>query len=325
VWNDLSNEGAILIFPEKSNQEQFLKAGAGYQMLFAEFGNARERFTNLYLMGEYRNRTRNRKWDMNANGKLYLAGLNSGDYNASISLQTDFGKKIGALRVGFQNINRSPSFVFETKSSFIVTGNSSFNKENWTILNADLYIPSIKLHLLGEYYLVSNYTYWDDFYHARQQSTLQNVLHIGGEKVFRLSKHFNWHSELHFQQPTGSDINLPLVYTRNRIAFEGTFYKKLLLSVGIDTRYFTPFNTDDWSAFNGQWVVQNHTRVSNLPDIAAYLHFRMRTFRLYVRAENLNTVSFSDGFSFTNNNLAAPLYPTPGFIFRLGIYWGFIN
>ena len=324
-WKDLTNEAAIEVFPEKNNQEQFLKAGAGYQMLQGSFASASENFSNLYLLGEYRNRTRNRKWDMEAGGKFYLAGLNGGDYNATISLQRDLGKKLGTLQVGFQNINRAPSLVFDTRSSYLVTGNTNFNKENWTVLNGNLYITRLKLHLLANYYIVSNYTYWDDYFHAQQQGTLQNVLHIGAEKTFRISKHWNWYADFHFQQATGSDINLPTIYTRHRFEYEGQFYKNLTLAAGVEMRYFTPYKTDDWSPFNQQWVVRNETTITNRPDIAAFLHFRIRGLRIYIRAENLNTVDFSNGFTFTHNNLAAPLYPTPGFFFRFGFYWAFVN
>ena len=324
-WSDLTNEAAIEVFPEKNNQEQFLKAGAGYQMLQGTFSNASENFSNLYLLGESRNRTRNRKWDIEASGKFYLAGLNGADYNASVSLQRDLGKKLGILQVSFQNVNRTPSFVFDTRSSYLVTNNVNFNKENWTIFRGNLYLTRLKLHLLANYYIVSNYTYWNDYYSARQQNTLQNVLHIGAEKSIRLSKHWNLYSELHFQQATGNDINLPLVYTRQRLIYEGQFYKNLTLAVGLEARYFTPYKTDDWSPFNQQWVVKNDSTITNRPDVAAFLHFRIRGLRIYIRAENLNTVDFSRGFAFTHNNYAAPLYPTPGFFFRFGFYWAFVN
>lgn len=324
-WQDLTNEFAIILFPQKTNQDQFLKLGAGLQLLQGKFGAATENYSNTYLLGEYRNRTKSQKWDINANGKLYLAGLNGGDYQAAISLLTNLGSKLGTLKLGFQNINRSPSFVFDTRSSFLVEGNANFNKENWTVLSADLYINRIKTQLHAQYFLVSNYTYWTNYYKATQQATLQNVLQLGAEKVFRLSRRWNWYAELMIQQATGTDINLPLVYTRNRVAYEGRFYKNLNLSAGIECRYYSPYQADDWSPFNGQWVVQNRERIANRPELAAFLHFRIRGLRLYVRAENLNTVSFKNGFGFTANNFSAPLFPTQGFVFRLGFHWSFVN
>ena len=63
-----------------------------------------------------------------------------------------------------------------------------------------------------------------------------------------------------------------------------------------------------------------------MPDIAGYLHFRIKSFKLYLRAENLNTAEVNGGgFGFTRNNFAAPGYPYPGLIIRLGVYWSFVN
>ena len=75
----------------------------------------------------------------------------------------------------------------------------------------------------------------------------------------------------------------------------------------------------------GQFMPQDTFKLKNLPDISAFLDFRIKSFTAYIRAENLNTVNFSNGFGFTNNNFAAPHYPTQGFIFRFGIQWAFVN
>lgn len=326
-FKDITNEMAVLLYPQKTNQEQFLKMGAGFQLIQALFDSAtRDNFNNLYLLGEYRNRTKNKRWDVNAFGRFFISGLNAGDYTLSLSLQTQLGKKVGALQLGFQNTNRTPSFVFDQRSHFInQTINGSFKQENWTRLNANFYQPLLGLHLLANYYLVSNYTYWDTYTTYQQEATLTSVLHLGAEKKFRLSKRWNWYTELHLQTEASQAINLPPAYTRNRIAYEGNFFKNLNLSTGLEIRYFLPFTADDFSPFNGQWVVQDTTRIANRPDVAAYLHFRVRSFRFFTRLENLNTIDVSRGFGFLNNNLAAPLQPTPGLFFRLGFYWSFVN
>ena len=61
-----------------------------------------------------------------------------------------------------------------------------------------------------------------------------------------------------------------------------------------------------------------------LPDVAAYLHFRIKSFTAYLRFENLNTLDLSTG-QFTRNNLVSPNYPYPGMQMRLGVYWSFVN
>ncbi|MEJ0102094.1 MAG: putative porin [Bacteroidota bacterium] len=97
--------------------------------------------------GEYRNRTRDRKWDIEANGKLFLGGFNAGDYEAHISLQRLIGKKLGYLQLGFENVNRSPSFLYNTSSSFYLDTVKSFNKENTTHFFASYYNPRAKAEI----------------------------------------------------------------------------------------------------------------------------------------------------------------------------------
>jgi hypothetical protein len=75
----------------------------------------------------------------------------------------------------------------------------------------------------------------------------------------------------------------------------------------------------------GKFTVQDTLTIRNRPDISAFLHFRIKSFTAYLRAENLNSVNFSDGFGFTRNNFAAPHYVYPGFVFRFGIQWNFVN
>ncbi len=67
--------------------------------------------------GEYRNRTKNQRWDLLARGNLYFVGLNAGDYDAAASILGSFGK-IGSLKLGFENVNRSPSYITNPNSSF---------------------------------------------------------------------------------------------------------------------------------------------------------------------------------------------------------------
>jgi hypothetical protein len=103
------------------------------------------------------------------------------------------------------------------------------------------------------------------------------------------------------------------------------FYKNLNLSTGVELRYNSPFKGYNYSPVMGQFTPQDTTTISNLPVVDLFLHFRIKSFNGFIRAENLNTMSFKNGFGFTNNNFAALHQPTQGFIFRLGIKWGFVN
>jgi hypothetical protein len=328
-WKSLVNDFSVYQFPDAKNLQQFVKLGVTFQNIRGEFSSDSTSFYNIILHGEYRNKTRNQKWDAELFGNLYTAGFNSGDYNGHISLKRFVGKKNQAYaEIGFENVNRSPSFLYDSRSSFPIDHSSSgFKKENISHIFASIYEPALKLNLSGDYYLVSNYLYFTNYNKPQQYDPLFNFLQVSAEKTFTLAKHFNWYADVYVQQKTGSvPLQVPLVFTRNRFAYEGRFFKNLNLFTGLEVKYHTPYKADDYSPVLGQFFYQDSVTISNLPDISAFVQFRIKGFKAFLRLENLNTMEISSaGFGFTNNNLAAPGYPYPGLQFRIGIWWSFVN
>lgn len=327
VWTTISNDLSIISFPEKKNLNQYLKIGGGIEMITGELSPYEKKYTNIYGEVEYRNRTRNQKWEIITNGTLYLAGPFSGDYSAYLSLKREVSKKIGTLEVGVNDVNRTPSFVYsQSISSFPSIPEGSFNKENIGRLFANISLPIAQAQLTGEYYVITNYAYFNSYYVAKQQSSVFNLLHIGFQKKFKLSKFFNWYTNLDVQQVAGtSPVHVPFILSRNRIAFEGNFYKNLFLSTGFEVRYYTAYKADGYSAITGQFYSQDDETISNRPDINFFFNFRIKSFKAFIRFENLNTLDPSNGFGFTNRNFSAPFYSSRALWFRVGIWWNFVN
>jgi hypothetical protein len=249
-----------------------------------------------------------------------------GDYHAYISLQRLLSPELGSLQIGFENINRSPSFVYDQRSAFYLDEPKSFSKENTAHFFATYYLPKLGLQLRGDYYIINNYLYLGDYRSLRQERALFNVLRASGLKTFKLSRYWNIHSEVYAQQKAGNaEINFPLLFTRNRLAFEGLFFRNLNLSTGLEVRYHTPYKADNYSPVLGRFFYQDTLTISNRPEVHAFLHMRIRSFKAFVRLENLNTANFDGGFAFNQSNMAASGYPMPGMVFRFGIYWSFVN
>ena len=233
-------------------------------------------------------------------------------------------------------MSRTPSFapseyttdtIFkQSLTNFPVIPEGSFNKENTIRIFGIINVPPAALQLIGEYYLVTNYTYFKGLYTSTQESTLFNVLHLGAKKRITVSKHWNWYLEGDLQQAAGNPpVNLPLLLARSRIAYEGNFFKNLFLSTGFEVRYNTPYKPDGYSPLTGQFYFQDTSTISNRPDINAYLNFRIKNFKAFIRLENLNSLNVSNGFTFTKYNYVAPNYPAKALWFRFGIWWSFVN
>lgn len=323
-WTVIHNDLTLVQFPDTKNAAQFISAGASLQNLKAEFIGSTANFYNVVLHGEYRNRTRNKLWDVLLKGEFYLNGLNSGDYTAYASLGRYLNKKLGNISLFFHNVNRTPSFIFDNRSAFNLGNNNNFKKENIISFGASANNPFINIGFKN--HLISNYSYFSNYYKTAQYSKIINLLQLSASKKIRVYKHWNWYAEVILQQTDGAaPVKVPFLFTRNRLAYEGNFYKNLYLSAGIEARYYTAYKANNYSPVMGQFVPQDSMTIRNLPDIDAFVHFRIKGFTAYLRAENLNTVSTANGFGFINNNFAAPHYPTQGFMIRFGIQWWFVN
>ena len=323
-WSVMSNDFTLLSFPDTKNSGQFISAGVKPENIKGELKSGTKNFYNFIVHGEYRNKTRNKLWDVLASGQFYVNGLNSGDYSAYATIARHLNNKLGDIRLFFKNVNRSPSFIFDNASNFNFKNAGISKKENIISFGAEANNRFINLGFKN--HIITNLAYFTDYYHTAISSKVINLLQLSASKKIKVSKHWNLYTDITFQQTDGSaPVKVPLLFTRNRLAYEGIFFKNLNLSAGIEARYYTPYEAYNYSPLMGQFVPQDTFKLKNLPDITAFFHFSIKSFTAYIRTENLNTVSFSNGFGFTNNNFAAPHYPTQGFMLRFGIQWGFVN
>jgi hypothetical protein len=327
TWTELTNDLSLYQYPDAKNLGQFIRVGAAYQSLK---GSAREelRYSNIWLHGEYRNRTRNGKWDAIASGQLFLTGYNRGDFHAFVSLQRLLGSREGNFQIGGENNNRTPSFIYDSRSNFYFDDPSKkFFKENTTRFFVSAYHPRFKLHLGAEYFLITNYLYVTGYRELQQESGIFNLLRVNARKTFRLTRHVFFDADVHLQQQAGNAaVHVPLFFAIGRLSYQGNFgFRNLNVALGFESRYASPYKADAYSPVIGQFSFQDTAQLRNRPDLNAFFHFRIRSFKAFFRAENLNTLRFTQPAGFRQHNFAAPGYPYPGLVIRFGIYWSFVG
>ena len=263
----------------------------------------------------------------------HLNGLNAGDYNASVSLERYVSRQIGYLQVGFQNVNRTLSSVFDPVNPFYTDTlkNQRFSKENTANLFASLDDPLHHFKLTGSYYLMSNYGYFTNYFQA---AAAIHLIQPSADTSCKSSLPCNGPLEMAddvrccSRRRGSSPVHVPLIVSFNQIGYDGNLgYRYLNISFGMELRYISGYKADGYAPLSGQFFTQSDTTIrQHLPDITPYVNLRIRSFTAYLRMENLNTMQFGpNGFGFTNNNFIAPNYPSPGLLIRFGFFWGFVN
>ncbi|WP_343303584.1 putative porin [Chitinophaga niabensis] len=322
-WRILSNDLSFIQFPIRGNMAHFIKIGGGFDNIIGEFiDNTGITFQNLRIHGEYRNKTKNQKWDLSAKGEFYLLGENAGDYSVSASLRRYLNSTLGNITLMGLNVNREPSYVYRYFATDPehnkVYRNPNIQKENTTLLQVRSDNPKLKYSIVGSYYLFNKYTYFKSYSESEQFTGLFNLLQIVGQKRFDV-RSFSFLADLAFQQLAGNaPIQLPTFWGRVRAGYNARLFKNLNLFTGIEGKYNTPYYTDDYSPMFGQFVYQTAIKREVYPDLAGFVHFRIKSFTAYVRAENLNTFLW-------DQNFFAPQYPSNDFSLRVGLRWWFIN
>jgi hypothetical protein len=326
-WKVLTDEFSLISYPQKNNSNQFLQLGAGYNSFTASFANrAGWSNYNLYGFGMYKNKTRNQLWDMLASGKLFLSGYHAGDYEAKVYLSRILNSKGNYMKLAFENYNRTPSANLLGITQFPIVGLSGIKKENTIDFMGVIGNFKSDWFMQVNYQLINNYNYFSSGYQAASYSSVINYIRIQTENKVKLSKHWNWYNQWNVQLvDQASPIRVPLILTRQRIAFEGNFYKNLNLSTGLELIYHTEYKADMYMPLTGQFYNQNDFTLRNRPTANAFLHFMIKRFKAYIRLENLNTLIPSSEKWGPSYNFSAQNYPTNDLWFRVGIWWNFIN
>lgn len=324
-WRIMSNDLSLMQFPMRGNQAHFIRVGAAFETIKGQFATALDAntdvsFTNLRLHGEYRNKTRNQQWDLQAKGDLYPLGENAGDYSVSGRLSRYLNETLGNVSLMAINVNREPSYVyrfFATRNGRVWT-NDDLDKENITQIQFRADNRKLKYNITANYFLYTNYTYFLNFTQSAQNSGVFNLLQLVAYKRFDVGG-FTFDGDMAFQQLAGTaPLQLPTVWARLRVAYTAKLFKNLNLYTGLEGKYNTPYYADDYSPMLGQFFYQNLQQFHNKPEVAAFVHFRIKSLSAYVRGENLNALVW-------DNNFVAPYYPTNDFGLRVGLRWWFVN
>jgi hypothetical protein len=325
-WKRLTNEFSLVSFPEKTNPNQFLQIGLGYQQM--TFNDTLMQWTNhdIYGLGLYKNKTKNLRWDIQAGGKLFLNGYHAGDYDAQLSLSSLINKNGDKVELWMQNSNRTPSFNRLGRTSFPLIELMGIQKENVLEIGGLWAQQKMGITASFQYKLIQNFQYnGTGFQPLVYDKTLSYAKGSLSNKV-PLSRYWNWYNELTLQMvDPNAPVHLPLILTRQRIAFEGNFFKNLYLSTGLELIYHSNFQPDSYMPLTGQFYLQDQFTTNNRPTANAYLNFRIKRFKGYVRMEQLNTLLATSNQLGSRYNFTAANYPGTGTWLRVGIWWNFIN
>gem|GEM_PF-1490312 len=281
-------------------------------------------FSNLIVHARVYNMYANGHILFDAEGSDIFAGTQHGDMQGSAHL----GWKPDSLRLlklSEQYSYQTPGLIYELYSGNNFEWQNHFNKI--TSVTSSLVYEDAQWHLSlgGEITQVQNMVYFTTANLnsvPAQTSDPINIYKAYIAKNFTLGK---WHlntKEIIQSVTANEPIHLPKLVAENSIFYENYLFKHhMLLRVGIDVFYNSSYYVYAYQPVISQYYIQNDTKVGNYFYFDPFFTFRIRTFRMFFKMENVTSP-----FLQTNVFYGYALhYPMNDQVLRFGISWDFWN
>ncbi len=244
---------------------------------------------------------------------------NGGDYRVGGELALDFGK-VGALKIQAYNQLYSANLLqyryFLTQKQLWENG---FKQTLETNLRATYSLPAIQLEIGGGYSLLNQFIYYDAFGIPQQTALPVSVLQLVIRKNFKLWR-FHLDNTVALQKATEDVIRLPEVLGKHSLYYAGTWFKVLDVQLGADLRWNTDYYANYYNPFTGQFHLQNQQETRLYPALDAFFSMRVRSFRAFLKWENLGSVLVPDRLYYQT-----AYYAFPDAAIRWGIKWRLVN
>ena len=250
--------------------------------------------------------------------KYFLNGYNASNYQALLSMKSLSSKSLQwNVNAGANKLNPEIINNYYTSNNFFWENN--FKAVEHTFFNGSLNLKAAG-NLFVQYNLINNYVFLDSMAMPNQINTATSLLQIKYHKIFKW-KALRFVPEVLFQLDGSKEqiLGLPTYFTKTSLYFEQRIFKKhLWFQIGTDVFWLNSYTPYTYMAATNQFFYQTQFNTSNLPVADVFMAFKISTVQAFVRLEQISTIV-------TEPYFFSPYYAMPGFTFKLGLNWMFIN
>lgn len=276
-------------------------------------------FSNLFLTGNL-GISPSEQFNLSARGDLGMLA-NFGEYHVSGELTLGLGKA-GRLRAAVLSQRRPVPLLYrQAFVSFRPVWQNDFAKPVETSLSATYELPLAGFSATGRTHLVNNYLYFDQNGRPAQTGTALQVGQLMITENLRLGA---WHFDntVGIQQINRGDVlRLPTWFSENSAYFSGKVFKKRMdLQAGVDFRINSAFRPDAYQPLFWQFHLQDSLTQQPYPWLDVFVAFKVRTFRFYIRYENVQAIWSPETVFYQT-----AYHPQPFNAIRFGISWRFMD
>jgi len=281
-------------------------------------GSLKEFYNDVFL-GFHLAGPTGKKWDWNIDGKYYLFGYYSTDFNLDFSLRRQLGEK-SLLGVDASYSLEKPNYYIEKYSSAFYRWENNFapllSAQAEGFIRYDRHGSELRLKVAS----FTNLVYWDTLATPQQA---QDPVYLLSAMLNQHIKAGGFHSLNRVLLQLPSDIEvlpLPLVSVFSSNFWEQSLFKGALLAqLGFDLNITTKYYANSYMPATAVFYNQNETLTGAYPFLDLFLNWKMNRTRFFFSWNNV--LSGIAG----NNYFTTWKYPQKPRYLRFGLVWTFYD
>ncbi len=307
-------------------QKDFFEVGIRHSLHFLHQESRDSIINNLFLQGRW-NLAPTKRLNIKTYADLGLID-NAGDYHLHVDLFFDL-QKAGRIKARVAHQSYAPNLIeYQHLLSQQVVWKNDFDKTFETNVSLSYSLPRFQLTLIGAYHLLDQYTFYNADGFAEQYNSPLSIGQLTVNKKFSLWKmHLN--NQVTVQQVSKNVIRLPELYSLHSLYYEDLLFNNVLsVQIGLDLRLNTPYDAMGYQPATGQFLLAPYEIGDTEPytylDIDAFVNFKVKTFRFFVKQENLMRYFAAAGYYY-DFHYQIKDYPLPYAYLRFGVSWQFLD
>jgi len=252
-----------------------------------------------------------------------FSGYRQNDYHVEGHLSTPLPALPNVTFTGtFQQGLREASFRHYRYRSNHFQWDNTFDKIIY--LQAKGSVGNKFLRAGAAYTLLDNYIYLNNEALPKQHNRSVSILQANIESHLSL-----WKLHLRFKGAwqSSSDKNvlpLPTFVAYGRLNLEHLFEfpstgGELLMEVGVNSTYFSSYQSPAWMPVTGMFYNQSHLSIGNYALWNAFMNFKLKRTRFFLNYTHFNQTLGEERY------FSSPYYPEPPATFKFGLSWTFYN
>jgi hypothetical protein len=273
-------------------------------------------------------------WEYGAALHLFTSGEYAGNFALNAAVGKKLGRVLGSFVTGFNQQLGSAAYSYRNYENVYTNTSFTFNQESISTVYATVESPRYRLSFGGRGHIINNYIYTAEDGLPAQYNVPFTIPQVWARKVFRVGS-FYLDNELVYQAVSdNTPVNVPRLMGRNQLSFEKALFSNATkIATGVECRYNTSYNPAGYSAVFNRFYYQSAVNISNTPELRVFLNFRIKRFRAFVQADNLQQQFAKNAVLYTatpvvNRKTGAslvPVYAAPNTMIRFGFSWAMVN